>query len=136
MAKTMVFRMLGFEVAFAPSVQYLTCEVNIHHNLTTIPPLTTYNAQFEHVNLTQTTVARVQCQSESGWGPLFTNRVQWNNRFEAALAGTETLHATQRDREMRSVRFDVELLAEGGVHRDASRDSSISSHADRSHSPT
>ena len=41
-----------------------------------------------------------------------------------------------RDREMRSVWFDVELMAEGGVHREASRDSPMSSHAGSSHSST
>ena len=42
------------------------------------------------------------------------------------LARTETLQTKKRGREMRSVRFDVELLIEGGVHRKASRDSSMS----------
>ena len=52
------------------------------------------------------------------------------------LARTETLQSIPRDREMRSVWFDVELLAEGGIHKEASRDSSMSSHTGRSHSPT
>ena len=50
-------------------------------------------------------------------------------------ARTETLHSVQCDRAMRSVRLDVELLAEGGIHRKASRDSSMSSHAGSSQSP-
>ena len=67
---------------------------------------------------------------------LFAHRVQWNNGIEAArtdyrswpclgktLAGTETLQSIQRDREMRSVRCDVELLAEhaGRIHSLTSR---------------
>ena len=53
-----------------------------------------------------------------------------------ALARTETLQSAQRDSEICLVRFDVECLAEGGVHRKASRDSSMSSHTGRRHSPT
>ena len=48
------------------------------------------------------------------------------------LPKTETLPSKQRDREMRMVRFDVELLAEGGSHWKAS----MSSHVGRSHWPT
>ena len=58
--------MMRAEVPYARSVQTLTCEVNVHPNLTEIPPLTTDNAQFEHVNLTQTTSVLVQCHLEDG----------------------------------------------------------------------
>ena len=51
-------------------------------------------------------------------------------------ARTDTRQSIQRDRQMRSVWFDVELLAERRLHRKTSRNSSRSSHAGRSHSPT
>ena len=127
------------EVPFALFVLTLTCEVNIRQNLTEIPALTTDNAQFEHVNVSRKVVrelpeANPMEQRIRG----STNRLQ--TRVMAVLgkplARTETLQSVQRDREMRSVRFDVELLAEGWVHRKASRSSSVSSHAGRGHSPT
>ena len=51
-------------------------------------------------------------------------------------ARTDTRQSIQRDRQMRSVWVDVELLAERRLHRKTSRNSSMSSHAGRSHSPT
>ena len=53
--KQLYSRMMRDEVPFAPSVQTLTCEVNVQQNITEIPRLTTDKEQFEHVNLPQTT---------------------------------------------------------------------------------
>ena len=92
----------------------------IHQNLSKIPPLTTDNAQLEHVNQTQTTSAPVQCQSENGSGNVIcescpveqrvggsTNRLQTQAMTVSgkAFVRTETLQSTQRDKEMRSSWF-------------------------------
>ena len=111
------------------SVQTLTCEVNTHRNVIEIPPLTTVNAQFNNVNWTQTTSALVQCQAENGSRTVGCESLPVEQRLRGkavprkTIAGTEILQSIQRDREMRSVRFVVvvELLAEGGLHRKASR---------------
>ena len=137
--KQLYSRMMRDEVPFAPSVQTLTCEVNVQQNITEIPRLITDKEQFEHVNLLQTTSVS------------FGRCVHWNNRFEAARSdcrlrslpclgkrssGQKRLNQYSVTEKMRSVRFDVAQLAERGLHRKASRNSSMSSHAGRSHSPT
>ena len=78
---------------------------------------------------TSTTPAPVQCQSENGSGTVFcescpveqrvrggTNRLQTQVMAVSGkiLARTETLQSIQRDREMRSMWFHVEQVAEGG----------------------
>ena len=115
-------------VPCVPSLQTLTCKMNIHQIVTEIPLLVTDNAQFEHVKLTRTTLTLVQCNSENGprsvgcescpveqpmRGITVRLLAQATAMLGKTLAGTETHQSTQRNIEMRLVWFDVELLAEG-----------------------
>ena len=64
---------------------------HVHPNLTEIPPLTTENAQSEHVNSTQTTsVPVVMCKMARGRSS--GSRVQWNNGLEATESTTDSGH--------------------------------------------
>ena len=54
------------EGSFAPSVLTLTRDVNIHLDLTEVPPVTMDNKQFLYIKLTQTSSVLVQCHLEDG----------------------------------------------------------------------
>ena len=149
--KQLYSRITNDEVPLAQPVQTLTCEVNFQSSYTETPPLDTESAHCEHVKLTQTAPSPFDLWSDNG-----SRSVNWEShtveqRVRSSSNGQrtelvavpgktfvtpDTLESIQRDREMPSVWSDAELLAEGGLHRNASRDGTLSSHAGRSLSTT
>ena len=124
-------RVLRDEVPLAPSVQPLTCEVNINKNL----------ADIERVNLTQTTLVPVLSQSKHGLGSVVCQscpgeqrvRGSTNRRQTQVMAGsgktpsrTETFQSIQRDRTVFGAVCCSTLGQKEVVHREMSRDSSMS----------